>query len=91
MAVKMVVQATLRTQSVEFESQRKFMLGDAGFDGNKGLAVAFVPGTTSCVRQFCSPALFGGRAGAGRGFLHRTNALDTLGDDEPESSCRMSR
>jgi hypothetical protein len=25
------------------------------------------------------------------GFLHKTNELDTLGDDEPESPCRLNR
>jgi hypothetical protein len=24
------------------------------------------------------------------GFLHRTNVLDTLGDDQPESPCHLS-
>ena len=42
-AVKMVVQATLRTRSAEFEQQREFILGDNGFDGNKGLAVSVRP------------------------------------------------
>ena len=23
------------------------------------------------------------------GFLHRTNTLDTLGDDEPETPCKL--
>jgi len=25
------------------------------------------------------------------GFLHRTNQLDTLGDDEPESACHLNQ
>ena len=25
------------------------------------------------------------------GFLHRTNELDTLGDDEPESPCHLAK
>ena len=25
------------------------------------------------------------------GFLHQTNALDTLGDDQPESTCHLNR
>ncbi len=25
------------------------------------------------------------------GFLHRTNVLDTLGDDEPETSCHLNK
>jgi ABC transporter substrate binding protein (PQQ-dependent alcohol dehydrogenase system) len=91
-AVKMIVQATLRTRSVEFDGQRKFMLGDAGFDGNKGLAVSVRPWDHQ-LRQailLASPYSVVARAPV-EGFLHRTNALDTLGDDEPESPCRMNR
>ena len=25
------------------------------------------------------------------GFLHKSNDLDTLGDDEPESPCRLNK
>jgi hypothetical protein len=25
------------------------------------------------------------------GFLHKSNDLDTLGDDEPETPCRLNR
>jgi hypothetical protein len=25
------------------------------------------------------------------GFLHRTNELDTLGDDEPETPCHLNK
>src|SRR5262249_13930521 len=39
-AVKMVVQSTLRTRSAKFAEQREFLLGDHGFDGYKGLAVS---------------------------------------------------
>ena len=42
-AVKMVVQATLRTRSADFAKQRDFILGDAGFDGDKGLPVGVRP------------------------------------------------
>ena len=35
-AVKMVVQATLRTRSAEFKQQREFILGGTGFDGWAG-------------------------------------------------------
>src|SRR5207245_10346215 len=35
MAVKMVVQSTLRTRSAEFQKQRQFILGDATFDADK--------------------------------------------------------
>ena len=91
-AIKMVVQATLRTRSTEFDKQRKFILGDAGFDGNKGLAVSVRPWDHQ-LRQailLASPYSVVARAPV-EGFLHRTSDLDTLGDDEPEASCRLNR
>jgi ABC transporter substrate binding protein (PQQ-dependent alcohol dehydrogenase system) len=42
-AVKMVVQGTLRTRSTDFPKQRAFILGNGSFDGNKGLAVSVRP------------------------------------------------
>ena len=38
MAVKMIVQSVLRTESADFAKQRAFILGDGSFDGDKGLA-----------------------------------------------------
>ena len=55
-AVKMVVQATLRTRSADFAKQRAFILGDNDFDGDKGLArQRAAAGTSSCGRRSCSP------------------------------------
>ena len=34
------VQAALRTRSIEFDKQRKFIVEEGTFDGNKGLAVS---------------------------------------------------
>ena len=42
-AVKMIVQSVLRTRSTDFAKQRDFILGDAGFDGDKGLPVSVRP------------------------------------------------
>src|SRR5216683_1766704 len=42
-AVKMVVQATLRTRSADFGRQREFILGEGSFDGSKGVAVSVRP------------------------------------------------
>src|SRR6204780_4380281 len=39
-AVKMIVQSALRTRSVDFKQQHDFILGDATFDGDKGLALS---------------------------------------------------
>jgi ABC transporter substrate binding protein (PQQ-dependent alcohol dehydrogenase system) len=91
-AVKMIVQSALRTRSADFAKQRAFILGDASFDGDKGLAVSVRPWDHQ-VRQavllaapyevVASPPL--------EGFLHQTNDLDTLGDDQPESTCHLDK
>jgi ABC transporter substrate binding protein (PQQ-dependent alcohol dehydrogenase system) len=91
-AVKMVVQATLRTRSADFQKQRAFILGDNSFDGYKGLAVS-VRRWDQQLRQavfLASPYAVVASAPI-EGFLHRTNNLDTLGDDEPETPCRLNR
>jgi len=90
--VKMVVQATLRTRSTDFDRQRKFILGEGSFDGNKGLAVS-VRRWDQQLRQavlLAAPYAVVARAPV-EGFLHKTNALDTLGDDEPETPCKLSK
>jgi ABC transporter substrate binding protein (PQQ-dependent alcohol dehydrogenase system) len=91
-AVKMVVQATLRTRSADFGEQRKFILGDASFDGNKGLAVSVRPWDHQ-LRQavlLASPYTVVASPPV-EGFLHKTNDLDTLGDDAPESRCKLNK
>jgi ABC transporter substrate binding protein (PQQ-dependent alcohol dehydrogenase system) len=92
MAVKMVVQATLRTRSADFKKQRDFILGDAGFDGYKGLAVS-VRRWDQQLRQavFLATPFAVVASAPVEGFLHKTNTLDTLGDDESETPCRMNR
>jgi ABC transporter substrate binding protein (PQQ-dependent alcohol dehydrogenase system) len=92
MAVKMVVQATLRTHSADFATQRAFILGDAGFDGDKGLPVS-VRQWDHQVRQavlLAAPYMVVASAPL-EGFLHRTNELDTLGDDEAETPCHLNK
>jgi len=91
-AVKMVVQSVLRTQSIDFAKQRAFILGDGSFDGDKGLAVSVRPWDHQ-LRQailLASPYVVVASAPI-EGFLHQTNELDTLGDDEPESSCHLNK
>jgi ABC transporter substrate binding protein (PQQ-dependent alcohol dehydrogenase system) len=91
-AVKMVVQAALRTRSTDFSAQRDFILGDAGFDGDKGLPVSVRPWDHQ-VRQavlLAAPYMVVASAPL-EGFLHRSNELDTLGDDEAETPCHMNR
>lgn len=91
-AVKMVVQSVLRTRSVDFKKQREFILGGAGFDGDKGLAVSIRPWDQQLRQAVFLATPYAVVASAPmEGFLHRTNDLDTLGDDEADSPCRVRR
>jgi ABC transporter substrate binding protein (PQQ-dependent alcohol dehydrogenase system) len=91
-AVKMVVQSVLRTRSTDFKKQRDFILGDAGFDGDKGLPVGVRPWDHQVRQAVLLAAPYQVVASAPlEGFLHRTNELDTLGDDEPETTCHLNK
>jgi ABC transporter substrate binding protein (PQQ-dependent alcohol dehydrogenase system) len=91
-AVKMIVQSALRTRSIDFKKQRDFILGDATFDGDKGLAVSVRPWDHQLRQAVLLAAPFAVVASAPiEGFLHRTNELDSLGDDAPESPCHLDR
>jgi ABC transporter substrate binding protein (PQQ-dependent alcohol dehydrogenase system) len=92
LAVKMIAQSALRTGSADFAKQRAFILGDGNFDGDKGLAMSVRPWDHQ-VRQavlLAAPYEVVDSAPI-EGFLHRTNELDTLGDDEPESKCHLGK
>jgi len=86
------VQAALRTRSADFKKQREFILGGTTFDGYKGLAVS-VRSWGQQVRQSVSLATPYAVAASAPvdGFLHRSNVLDTLGDDEADTPCRLNR
>jgi ABC transporter substrate binding protein (PQQ-dependent alcohol dehydrogenase system) len=91
-AVKMIVQSVLHTRSAVFSTQRAFILGAGSFDGDKGLALS-VRAWDHQVRQavlLAAPYEVVASAPI-EGFLHQTNVLDTLGDDQPESACHLSR
>ena len=69
MAVKMVVQAALRTRSADFKTQRDFILGGATFDGDKGLAMSVRPWDHQLRQAILLAAPYcGGRERAGRGL-----------------------
>jgi len=91
-AVKMIVQSVLRTRSAAFAQQRAFILGDGSFDGDKGLALSVRPWNHQVRQAILLAAPYEVVASAPiEGFLHRTNVLDTLGDDEPESPCHLDK
>jgi ABC transporter substrate binding protein (PQQ-dependent alcohol dehydrogenase system) len=89
-ATKLVVTAALRTRSGEFSKLRAQILSDASYDGVKGLAVSVRPWDHQ-LRQ--AILLSTGNAVVASaplpGFLHATNELDTLGDDQPETPCHL--
>jgi ABC transporter substrate binding protein (PQQ-dependent alcohol dehydrogenase system) len=91
-AVKMIVQAVLHTRSADFATDRDFILGDGRFDGDKGLAVSVRPWDHQVRQAVLLAAPYEVVASAPiEGFLHQTNELDTLGDDQPESACHLNR
>ena len=91
-AVKMVVQSALRTRSSDFKKQRDFILGDASFDGDKGLPVGVRPWDHQVRQAILLAAPYAVVASAPiEGFLHKTNVLDTLGDDETETTCHLNK
>jgi ABC transporter substrate binding protein (PQQ-dependent alcohol dehydrogenase system) len=91
-AVKMIVQSVLHTRSADFAVDRSFILGDGSFDGDKGLAVSVRPWDHQLRQAVLVAAPYEVVASAPiEGFLHRTNELDTLGDDQPESPCHLNR
>jgi ABC transporter substrate binding protein (PQQ-dependent alcohol dehydrogenase system) len=91
-AVKMVVQAALRTRSVDFQKQREFILGDATFDSDKGLAISIRPWDHQVRQAILLATPYSVVASTPvEGFLHRTNVLDTLGDDEGDTPCHLNK
>jgi len=92
LAVKMIVQSALQTQSTDFAKQRSLILGNGTFDGDKGLAVSVRPWDHQVRQAVLLAAPYTVVANAPiEGFLHQTNVLDTLGDDQPESPCQMGK
>ncbi|NQV78990.1 MAG: ABC transporter substrate-binding protein, partial [Alphaproteobacteria bacterium] len=90
-SVKAIVQAVVRARSVEFEAVRDKLTDERlRIDGFKGPALTF----RTWNHQLRQPILLAtqnavlDRAPI-EGFLHQTNTLDTLGDDQPDSNCRF--
>jgi ABC transporter substrate binding protein (PQQ-dependent alcohol dehydrogenase system) len=91
-AVKLVVKSAQGTRSADFKKQRDFILGGATFDGDKGLALSVRPWDHQLRQAVLLAAPYQVVASAPvEGFLHKTNVLDTLGDDEQETPCKLNR
>ena len=62
------------------------------FDGDKGLALSVRPWDQQLRQAILLAAPYQVVASAPvEGFLHKTNVLDTLGDDENETPCKLNR
>lgn len=90
-AVKGIVQSVLRSKSTEFGAVRDYLLSDRmNLDGTKGNPMS----VRSWDHQLRQPLLLAAtntvvdRAPV-EGFLHETNELDSIGVDQPESTCRF--
>ena len=67
------------------------VLRDGRFDGAKGLTVSVRPWDPQLRQAVLLAAPYEVVADAAvEGFLHRTNTLDTLSDDEQETPCRLA-
>jgi ABC transporter substrate binding protein (PQQ-dependent alcohol dehydrogenase system) len=89
--VKAVVESVVRTQGVDFQKVRDYMLSDdLILDGFKGNRLAFRPWDHQ-LRQplFLTTQNWVVARAPLEGFLHQTNNLDTLGFDKPDSACRF--
>lgn len=90
MSIKMISQAVLRAGAGDFSAQRKYILGNNGFDGAKGAPASVRPWDQQ-LRQSILLATANAVVATAPlpGFLHQFNRLDTLGDDRRDSPCRL--
>jgi ABC transporter substrate binding protein (PQQ-dependent alcohol dehydrogenase system) len=90
MAAKLVITAALRTRGGDFARLAPQILSDASYDGVKGLAVSVRPWDHQLRQAILLSTRDAVVASAPLpGFLHATNELDTLGDDQPETPCHL--
>lgn len=93
LAVRAIGEAATRTQRTDFSAIREYLLSDRlALAGFKGQPLSFRPWDG----QLRQPMLLAGERDVVavaplEGFLHPYNALDTLGYDERESTCRLRR
>ncbi len=92
MAVKLITQSALRTNGGDFKARRAFILGPGSFDGDKGEAMSIRPWDHQMRQGILLGSPYSVVAEAPiEGFLHQKDVLDTLGDDEPETTCHLNR
>ena len=92
MAVKIISQSALRTKSLDFKTRRSFILKDGYFDGDKGEPMSVRPWDHQLRQAVLLASPFSVVAAAPvEGFLHQRDVLDSLGDDESETPCRLNK
>ncbi|MGR9012888.1 MAG: branched-chain amino acid ABC transporter substrate-binding protein, partial [Gammaproteobacteria bacterium] len=93
LAVRAIGEAATRTQSNEVSRLKEYMLSDAfALQGYKGNPLSFRPWDG----QLRQPVLLAAARSLVAvapidGFLHPKTELDTLGYDQPESTCKWSK
>lgn len=91
LAARAIGEAATRTKSIELEANRPFLLSEQfSLAGFKGVPLSFRPWD----HQLRQPVLLTTdrslvAVAPIEGYLHPKNELDTLGTDEPETSCRF--
>ncbi|NBT45773.1 MAG: branched-chain amino acid ABC transporter substrate-binding protein, partial [Gammaproteobacteria bacterium] len=91
LSVRAIGESATRTKSTDLQSIKSFLLGeDFALGGFKGVPLSF----RSWDQQLRQPLILGAERGTValapiEGYLHPTNELDTLGTDQPESTCRL--
>jgi len=89
--VKSIIEAVLRTKSTDFATVAAHLKsGDFRVDGSKGQALSFRPWDNQLRQpiQLATQDAVIAQAPFSQ-FLHRSENLDTLGADRPDSACRL--
>jgi ABC transporter substrate binding protein (PQQ-dependent alcohol dehydrogenase system) len=90
-AVKAVVTGVVRSRTNEPDKLQAFIRDEAfRFDASMGLPVSFRPWNN----QMRTPILLSTadsvlEIAPIEGFLHKSNQLDTLGEDQPDTTCKF--
>jgi ABC transporter substrate binding protein (PQQ-dependent alcohol dehydrogenase system) len=90
--VKAMIEAVMRTKSTDFATVAAHLKGsDFRVDGSKGQALSFRPWDNQLRQpiQLATRDAVIAQAPLPQ-FLHRSENLDTLGADQPDSACRLA-
>lgn len=89
MAVRMIADGVSKGGH-DFAARRNFILRTGKYDPAKGVAASFRPWDQQLRQPVLLVAPFGAVDSAPMpGFLHKDETLDTLGDDRPDTPCKL--